>query len=402
MDRYVFLASQPWLHELTETRSRPGYQSATGEDIDESEEWLTAALGYEFKVEKLFSGVCCLHLPLPQGLVVTPTSHCLFFEEGDRRLDPAQLRLQFWVITHLLQRATTLCAVFDGKPLQLDHTQCELLQTFGRGEVNGRPTPAFIRMSFGSVALQLWHPPPPPDSSGPGSDIAAVTATVAASAPPAAEGQLSAATPLLPGSGSEGDDVQLLEAVGRRLKEAVSNKPFVPRYLAQTSTAGAAAVAPDPGNGGVALVDATHKWVLGAEQRRVALLGALQSLADSEEAAERTDAGREAVVPVVERVEQEVERRQAQAVLSVSSALKRHCDARLTRPDIATSLADIAELQTARQRGLRSSHKRAVPPQWPGLEDGDDEVHADAALWRKEEETKLLLQLSQGATRADT
>lgn len=398
MDRYVFLASQPWLHELTETAPQ-----STDEDTDESEEWLTAALGYEFKVEKLFSGVCCLHLPLSQGVVVTPTSHCLFFEGGDRRLDPAQLRLQLWVITHLLQRATTLCAVFDGKPLQLDHTQCELLQTFGHGELNGRPTPAFIRMSFGAVALQLWYPPPLPDNSGPGSDKATAAAPAAASAAAATDGELSAATPALAGSGSEGDDVPRLEEVGRRLKEAVSNKPFVPRDLARTCTAGvgAAAAVPDPGNGGVALVNATHARVLAAEQQRVALLGALQSLIDSEEATGRPEAGAQAVVPAVERAEQQ-EPQWAQAVRSVSTALKSHCDARLTRPEIATSLTDIAELQLARQRELRSSQKRVVPPQWPALEDGDDEEHADAALWRKEEETKLLLQLSQGTTRADS
>lgn len=387
MDRYIFLASQPWLHELGETATQD-----TGEGIDESEEWLTAALGYEFKVEKLFCGVCCLHLPLPQGLVVTPTSHCLFFEEGDRRLDPAQLRLQFWVIRHLLHRTTTVCAVFDGKPLQLDHTQCELLQTFGRGEVNGRPTPAFIRMSFGAVALQLWHPPTLSDCSGPSGDKAATPAAAGT----AADGQLSAATPAVAGSGSEGDDVQRLEEVGHRLKEAVSNKPFVPRRLPLTSTAGgAAAAAPGLSSGGMSPVDAAHARLAAAEKRRVALLGALQSLTDCEEGSKQSGMG---VVPVSESVEQE-ELRWGHAVLGVSDALKGYCDTRLTSLDVAASLSDMAELQAARQRQLLGSH---APPQWPGLEDGDEAEHADAALWRKEEETKLLLQLSHGATRANT
>ena len=386
MDRYVFLASQPWLHELGEIATQD-----TGESIDEGEEWLTAALGYEFKVEKLFCGVCCLHLPLPQGLVVTPTSHCLFFEEGDRRLDPAQLRLQFWVIRHLLHRTTTVCAVFDGKPLQLDHTQCELLQTFGRGEVNGRPTPAFIRMSFGAVALQLWHPPPLSDCSGRSGDRAATPAAAGT-----ADGPLSAATPAVAGSGSEGDDVQRLEEVGHRLKEAVSNKPFVPRRLPPRCTAGEAAAAePRLGNCGMSLVDAAHARLAAAEERRVALLGALQSLADCEEGSKHSETGG---VPVAESAHQE-ELPWAHSVLGVSDALKGYCDTRLARLEIAALLSDMAELQAARQRQLLGSN---APPQWPSLDHGGEAEHADAALWRKEEETKLLLQLSHGLTRANT
>ena len=96
MDRYAFLASQPWLHELGGATLSLQPQQDAGQDtsgaVDAAEERLIAALGYQFKVEKLFSGVCCLHLlPLPQGVVVTPNSHCLFFDEGDRALDPAQL-----------------------------------------------------------------------------------------------------------------------------------------------------------------------------------------------------------------------------------------------------------------------------------------------------------------------
>ena len=385
MDRHVFLLSQPWLHGLGETATQDG-----SDDIDEGEEWLTAALSYEFKVEKLFSGVCCLHLPLPEGLVVTPTSHCLFFEEGARELDPAQLRLQLWVITHLLHRTTSICAVFDGKPLQLDHTQCELLQTFGRGEVNGRPTPAFIRMSFGAVALQLWHPLPLSGSNDPSVDKAATAANAASSI--AADGQPSAATPATSGSGSEGDDVQRLEEVGQKLKNAVSNKPFVPRKLPlAAAAAGVVTTAlPEPASSGVALVDAAHARVASAEGRRVALLRALRSLADSESVAATSADGAS--------LGQQQHSLSGPEVRSVSSTLQSYCDARLTKPDIAAALSDIAELQATRWRLLQCPHDRIGPPQWPASDDGDEEAHADAEQWRKEEETQLLLQMAQGVT----
>ena len=87
MDRQVFLAARPWLHAVGEA----------GSCTAGSEDELHSATAYEFKLQRLFAGVCCLHLlPLPPGALVTPDTHFLFFEPT-AGADPAQLRLELWV-----------------------------------------------------------------------------------------------------------------------------------------------------------------------------------------------------------------------------------------------------------------------------------------------------------------
>jgi hypothetical protein len=411
MDRYAFLASQPWLHELGGATLSLQPQQDAGQDtsgaVDAAEERLIAALGYQFKVEKLFSGVCCLHLlPLPQGVVVTPNSHCLFFDEGDRALDPAQLNLQFWVITHLLHRQTSLCAVFDGRPLQIDHTQCELLQTFGRGEMNGRATPAFIRMSFGAVALQLWYPPAASERNDTSFDVRGV-ATSAAAAADAAEGQdLSAATPATAGSGSEGDDAHRLEEVGQRLTDAVANKPFAAHKLPLPDTSSVAAGAATRGVHGAdaSVADVMHARLAADESRRTELLQSLQSLAEVEAEVERVEGG--AGPSMADEIEpqhqqhQYQRQQQQQALLGVSNALAQLCDARMAPTDVSAALRELSDREATRRQRLQQGqpHETCGTPQWLAAEGGEEEDHADAQLWRKEEETKLLLQMSQGTT----
>jgi len=156
MDRQVFLAARPWLHAVGEA----------GSCTAGSEDELHSATAYEFKLQRLFAGVCCLHLlPLPPGALVTPDTHFLFFEPT-AGADPAQLRLELWVATHLLHRTPSLLGVFDGRPYQIDHSRCALLQAFGQGRTaGGGHTPPFIRMVFDDLGLQLWFPGSRADSS---------------------------------------------------------------------------------------------------------------------------------------------------------------------------------------------------------------------------------------------
>ena len=386
MDRHVFLAALPWLHAVVDAAlpaaSASAAASAAGgaapasassaEEQAQQEEELLAALGYEFKADRLFSGLCCLHLlPLPGGAVVTPASLFLFFDGGEADTapaDPAQLRLHLWVITHLLHRATSLCGVLDGRPFQIDHTQCEMLQTFGHGEVNGRPTPAFIRMSFGALALQLWYP----DSGASASEADAATRGATAAADEAQHS--TEATPAMGGgssAGSEGEDAQRLEEVGRLLTEAVANKPFAPRRPppeAATSPTAAGAGACDASR-------ALHARLLAAERQRTALLQALQSMVAAQPGA---------AAGAVDGAE--VGATEAERLRAVSDAIAKLSDTRLSPAEVAAGLAELEQRDQLREADSAS------PPEWAGEED----THADASLWRREEESRMLLEMSQG------
>ena len=158
MDRHVFLAAQPWLHQMGGVGDVGGDTQHDGMGQG-SADALISALGYEYEVTQLFSGLCCPHLPVSPDVAVTPATHHIFFEARPPSLDPGQLQLQLWVLGHLLDHTPSLCGVFDGRPYHIDHTQCTMLAVFSGCQGSRSSMPAFLRMSFQDVALQLWYPP---------------------------------------------------------------------------------------------------------------------------------------------------------------------------------------------------------------------------------------------------
>ena len=84
----------------------------------------------------------------------------------------------------------------------------------------------------------------------------------------------------------------------------------------------------------------------------------------------------------------------------VSNALAQLCDARMAPTDVSAALRELSDREATRRQRLQQGqpHETCGTPQWLAAEGGEEEEHADAQLWRKEEETKLLLQMSQGTT----
>jgi hypothetical protein len=120
---------------------------------------------------------------------------------------------------------------------------------------------------------------------------------------------------------------------------------------------------------------ALHARLLAAERQRTALLQALQSMVAAQPGA---------AAGAVDGAE--VGATEAERLRAVSDAIAKLSDTRLSPAEVAAGLAELEQRDQLREADSAS------PPEWAGEED----THADASLWRREEESRMLLEMSQG------